>query len=32
MTSMLEGAVLFSAKIRGWDVHNVIYANNFSKN
>ncbi len=32
MTSMLEDAVLFSAKIHGWDVHNVVYCNNFSKN
>jgi surface protein len=32
MTSMFENAVLFTAKIRDWDVHNVVYANNFSKN
>jgi surface protein len=32
MTSMLEGAVLFTAKIRGWDVNNVIYCKDFSKN
>jgi surface protein len=32
MTSMLEGAVIFSAKIRGWDVHNVVYCKDFSKN
>jgi hypothetical protein len=32
MTSMLEGAVIFSAKIRVWDVHNVVYCKNFSKN
>jgi surface protein len=32
MTSMLEGAVIFSAKIREWDVHNVVYCKDFSKN
>jgi len=32
MTSMLEGAVLFSAKIRSWNVHNVVYCKDFSKN
>jgi surface protein len=32
MTSMLEDAVLFSAKISGWNVYNVVYCENFSKN
>jgi surface protein len=32
MTSMLEGAVIFSAKIHEWDVHNVVYCKDFSKN
>ena len=32
MTSMLEGAILFTAKIRGWDVHNVVFCKDFSKN
>ena len=32
MTSMLEDAVIFSAKIHDWDVHNVVYCKDFSKN
>ena len=32
MTRMLEGAVLFIAKIQDWDVSHVVYCKDFNKN